>query len=152
MSEFVSLDNAQVVPRSDYTAVINEIIAAGNCPFCNEHLPKHHKNPILFENDSWILTKNGWPYAGTEFHLLVLAKRHVTEMTDLSETEQHHFFNCISWFKETYTTTGWTVLWRNGDTALTGASVNHLHAHIIVGQKKGEESESITALVGFRPK
>lgn len=39
---------------------------------------------------------------------------------------------------------------RSGDTKITGASVNHLHAHLIVGVQRTNKTRLVNALVGFK--
>ncbi len=46
--------------------------------------------------------------------------------------------------------TGATLMIRSGETQITGASVNHLHAHLIVGSFRTKKTKPIKALVGFK--
>jgi diadenosine tetraphosphate (Ap4A) HIT family hydrolase len=48
--------------------------------------------------------------------------------------------------------TGGTLMIRSGETRFTGATVNHLHAHLIVGGPREEGNQPITAVLGFNNK
>ena len=80
----VDVGNANVVPRSDYTQTLEEIIAGGFCPFCEEHLFKHHRRRLLHRSDFWIVTENSWPYEGSRFHILFIARKHIEKTEDVS--------------------------------------------------------------------
>lgn len=45
---------------------------------------------------------------------------------------------------------GATLVIRSGDTKITGASVNHLHAHLIVGSSRTQKAKPVKVLVGFK--
>jgi ATP adenylyltransferase len=141
--------NAGVVPRGDYGNILQQIVDEGHCPFCREHLQKHHTKPILFENEHWLVTENFKPYTGLRHHFLLIVQRHIERIEDLSTAEEHDFFERYRALAQTYGFAGASIQWRSGLTALTGASVKHLHAHILVGQPRTERSIPITGLVGF---
>lgn len=146
----VDLGNASIIPRSDYTGVIEEILKEGNCPFCRDHFLRHHPNPIIRESDEWVVTTNGWPYPGTTHHFLLIARKHVERIEDLSSLAVLAFFDEYQFLVQSHKLIGATILWRSGDTRMTGASVGHLHAHIIVGSQRTDTHVPITGLVGFR--
>ncbi|MFA5942731.1 MAG: HIT domain-containing protein [Candidatus Paceibacterota bacterium] len=146
----VDVGNASVVPRDDYVKVLEEIIAAGFCPFCEEHLFKHHPNPVLFQNKHWLVTKNTWPYVGTRLHLLFIARTHIERIEDMTATMLLYRHDLYRQVIEEHTITGATFMTRSGETLFTGATVTHLHSHLIVGGARDEtDSKPIKALVGF---
>lgn len=147
----VNIDNAGIVPRDDYQAALKSILAEGHCPFCEDYLHHHHKEPILWKSDHWIVTKNAWPYAGTQLHFLLITREHVERVEDLSLEAQQSFFAEYARLVEEFSLSGATILWRSGNTTQTGASVVHLHAQIIVSHPRTENSTPITAVVGFDP-
>jgi len=146
----VDVGNAQVVPRDDYVGTLEAIIAGGFCPFCEEHLFKHHRKPVLYKTRHWIVTENSWPYLGTEYHILFIALRHVERVEDLSATEWLDLKDLHKKLVEKNKIKGSMFFIREGDTSLTGASVTHLHAHLVVGGPRKEDAEPIKALVGFK--
>src|SRR3977135_74920 len=74
MGRRVDVQNASTRARGEYAQALAKIEEAGICPFCEEHLPKHHGKPILFSNAHWIVTENAWAYEGPR-HEFVLAAR-----------------------------------------------------------------------------
>lgn len=146
----VDVGNALVVPRDDYVETLEAIIAGGFCPFCEEHFFKHHRKPILYRTAHWLVTENSWPYDGTEFHILFIAIRHIERTDELSATEWLDLKDLHRKFVEENKIKGSTFFIREGDTSITGASVTHLHAHLVVGGPRTDTAEPIKALVGFR--
>jgi diadenosine tetraphosphate (Ap4A) HIT family hydrolase len=49
-----------------------------------------------------------------------------------------------------YKLSGATLFMRSGNTKITGASVQHLHAQVIVGSVRKTDSKPIAATVGFQ--
>lgn len=132
MSEsFVNLDNT----RSDnQRRVYREIVERDECPFCPENLHKTNPQPIVREGEYWTILPSRWPYQHTVTHLLAIAKRHVervTELGDEAEAAGAELFGHVKWAELEYQIAAGGLAMRFGDTAHTGASVSHLHAHII---------------------
>lgn len=145
----VDIANAHIVTRSEYTQVLKKITDEGFCPFCEEHLMKYHTKPILFKGTYWIVTENAWPYKGTKKHFVLISRLHIEcfeKAPKGSVLELHKHWNTL---RKKFNLKGSTLLMRSGDTNMTGASVNHLHAQIIVGQKRTKKSSPLTAVVGF---
>lgn len=145
----VNVENAKVMPRDDYIQTLNAIIAGGFCPFCEEHLLKHHLKPILFKSRYWLVTENSWPYKGSRFHFLFIARSHIEKTENLSLlmwVELQRLYRALIKEKKIG---GATLMIRSGATEITGASVNHLHAHLIVGGLRTKNAKPIKAPVGF---
>ena len=145
----VDKENAQVVVRGDYVKTLDAIADGDFCPFCEEHLAKHHKHPILHKTEYWLLTHNAWPYGGSVFHLLFIARPHleaIEAMPSEMVVDLHKLYQKVI---AENAIMGGTLMIRSGNTAITGASVNHLHAHLIVGSPRTEKAKPITALIGF---
>ncbi|MDQ5955428.1 MAG: adenylyltransferase [Patescibacteria group bacterium] len=144
--------NAEIVPRGDYGSVLQAILDEGICPFCPENLFKHHTKPILFEGPHWLVTENFKPYEGTVYHFVLIPKRHMERIEELDSAEwlevHEHYRALVAKFD----LSGATILWRSGNTKLTGASVVHLHAQIIVGKLREDGTTPITGVVGFKHK
>ncbi len=126
---FVNLGNSR--PGSTYEETIKKIHHDGVCPFCPEQLLKYHKNPILKEGTYWKVTENMYPYKPVKHHVLFIHKEHIGHVSEISSeawTELHSLFNetCAE-----RNITGGSIMLRFGDTTFTGASVTHLHAHLI---------------------
>lgn len=146
----VNVANSTIVPRNDYTQVLEAIVAADFCPFCEEHLFKHHQKPLLHRSRHWLVTENSWPYSGTNHHFLFIAREHVEATEELSPTAWADLQKIYRLVVERYELAGASLMIRSGDTKLTGASVNHLHAHLIVGGPRTKTAKPIKALVAFK--
>ena len=86
MGRRVDVQNASTRARGEYAQALAKIEEAGICPFCEEHLPKHHGKPILFRNAHWIVTENAWPYEGTRHQFVLIARDHI-ESADVLPSE-----------------------------------------------------------------
>lgn len=146
----VDAENANIVKREDYTRALTEIIAGGFCPFCEEHLFKHHARPILHKSEFWIITENAWPYEGALFHFLLISRIHIEKTESMPSLLWIDLLKMYQKIVEENDIAGATLMIRSGDTKITGASVNHLHAHIIIGSPRSADTEPICALVGFK--
>ncbi|MEX0918836.1 MAG: HIT domain-containing protein [Candidatus Paceibacterota bacterium] len=130
--------------------LMERIVTDGVCPFCLSHLEKYHQRPILWQNPHWIVTENSSPYDGAQWHFLLIAVRHCENFTELKEKEIVSFFDTMNQIVKRYRLAGGTILLRFGDMAFNGSSVKHLHAHLIVGIKKGADTEPIRVKVGHK--
>lgn len=136
----------------DYAKVLNEIEEGGFCPFCREHLFKHHTKPILTEGDYWILTENFKPYPGTMHHLLAIAKEHVTHFKDLEPAAYQELFALVEAELERRGIEGGGLFMRFGNSDYNFSSVAHLHAQVVVGVKRDEDTELLLVPLGFKKK
>lgn len=96
------------------------------------------------------MTENAWPYTGTAFHFLFIARAHVEATEEMSPavwTDLHALYRKLV---KRNSLAGTTLMLRSGDTKITGASVNHLHAHLIIGTKRTKKTKPMKALVGFK--
>ncbi|MHB8660850.1 MAG: HIT family protein [Minisyncoccota bacterium] len=150
MKNQVDVKNAGVLPREDYEQVLRVIIAQGFCPFCEEHLFKHHRQSVEYRSRHWLVTRNSWPYDGTQHHFLFITRKHIKTIEEMAPAAWADLQRTYRLMVERYKLTGATLMIRSGDTRFTGASVNHLHAHLIIGGPRTETSESIKALVAFK--
>jgi diadenosine tetraphosphate (Ap4A) HIT family hydrolase len=127
--DFVNLDNAR---HDDQRDVMKGIAQDGVCPFDEEYLANYHKQPILRRGKYWTLTLNQWPYEHTRVHLLAIARLHVESLDALDAAAGEELFAHAQWAIKEYNIDFGGLAMRFGDVKQNGASVNHLHAHIIV--------------------
>jgi len=128
---FVNHDNTKARSNTDtYGNVISQIAQDGVCPFCPEHLAKYHKKPII-EKKYWVLTDNMYPYKPFLQHKLIIHKEHITHVNELSKEAWIELQNIVKEETSAKNISGGTFIMRFGDTHFTGASVSHLHAHIV---------------------
>ncbi len=122
--------------NEDYKKAMDEIITTNDCPLCPPM--KWHPNPIIRDNGLWLLTKNGFPYKDTEHHLLLISKRHIEELAEITDEEAQSVFSLAKWATREFNIKGGGLTMRFGDTLYTGATVKHLHAHLIVPELSKE--------------
>lgn len=145
---FVNPNNTQQRPDGKYNSVIADIQKAGVCPFCPEQLKNYHKNPILEESAEWVLTENMYPYKGAKHHLLLIHKKHISTIDEMSATAWSELQELIKKATTRFNITGGTFFARFGDTRFTGASVTHLHAHIVVSNPEDPQYSPLLTRIG----
>ncbi len=131
-----------------YDAVIKDIAKKQVCPFCPEQLSNFHKNPILKEKDFWLATENMYPYKGAKKHILFIHKKHLSNISELSNEAWSELHTIIKDILSEKDIPGGTLMMRFGDTRYTGASVTHLHAHLISPNPDAPDYEPVIARVG----
>ncbi len=124
----VDLDNSRV---PDQRKEMEEILASGHCPFCPEHLGKHHPLPTLKEGKFWILTPNQWPYEHTKVHLLAIYRTHAEDLSDLDPNAGKELLELMQWSQNEFTIPGGGWVMRFGDTRYSAGSVQHIHAQCV---------------------
>ncbi len=130
-----------------------QIEADGVCPFCAEHFVKYHPKPIIKETDYWFVTENMSPYEGTDHHFLFVYKpKHTNQITDTKPEEQAELFTLINQIITEYNIPGGSFFMRFGEGGYNGSSVEHLHCHLIMGQKKSDETEGLKVKLGHKTK
>jgi len=129
----LDLKNAR---KEEQIAVMKKIISDGVCPFCHDFVdnekPAYHSNPVLIETDFWVVTRNAWPYDHTKEHLVIVIKRHILTPEEMKDEEILDLWNIIKKVKQELEITHSTFLMRSDSTGKTGATVQHLHAQLVV--------------------
>lgn len=133
---------------SEQRKVHQKIEQEGLCPFCWENFLKYHPKPIIQKTKDWLVTQNAWPYKGTRVHLLFISKRHLEHISDLTKKEWGELNVLI---KKYAPIDGGALFFRFGDVDKTGASVTHLHCHIITGGKrKTKKTQRLKVQLGYQ--
>jgi diadenosine tetraphosphate (Ap4A) HIT family hydrolase len=105
------------------------------CPFC--HLKKSR---IQLDNDSAAAIPDAFPVA--EGHTLVVPKRHVVSLFDLSEVEQAALWRLVALVRGSLmaelTPDGFNIGVNDGSAA--GQTVMHAHVHVIP-RRKGDVAD-----------
>lgn len=105
----------------------------GVCLFCPDGLAEHSGLEPVWHGGGWTIAPNDFPYKGTTLHLLLIPSEHVTDMADLSDEARAGFFDALVFAREKYDLDGYGLGVRNGRCELTGGTIRHLHAHLLVG-------------------
>ncbi len=146
---FVDLNHAR---NDEQKKLMEQIKEDGVCPFCPDHLRTYHPRPIIEETDHWFVTTNMNPYEGTSLHLLFILKRHITKPSEMIAEETVDLFKLIGEIEKKEILPAGAILLRFGDTAYTGGSVDHFHAHLLSYPAKHGEGESVKVKVGYKNK
>lgn len=153
-TELVDVNNAFT---PEYKKVLEEIEKDGACPapFCLETAP-YHKHPRVFSFVYWKVTRNSFNYQNAKHAFLIVLNRHEEDFMNIKPEEWADLRFVIRTLVYYFKLEGYTLVWRMGEKSHTGASVSHLHAHLICGGPRPDkapkdmtESEVIKALVGF---
>ena len=129
--------------------LMEQIEHDGVCPFCAEHFTKYHPKPILFETKHWFVTTNMSPYEGTRYHFLFVYKpSHISHLRELSADAYVDLLSSMQRLTEEHGISGGSFFMRFGDTRYTGSSVEHLHAHLIVGDVDDPNHQPVRVKLG----
>lgn len=135
----LDLKNAR---KEEQINLMKKIIADGVCPFCHDFVEKeklaYHPNPVLIETDFWVVTRNAWPYDHTKEHLVLVIKRHILNPEEMTKEEILDLWEIVGKIKRMLNITHSTLLMRSSEsTGKTGATVQHLHAQLIMSNDDG---------------
>ncbi len=119
-------------------AEMRRLEAAGICLFCPEHLEAAQDQPIVHRTAHWNVTPNEYPYEGARLHLLLVPHAHVTDLVDLPAEAHADLFAALRWVRDEHGLTYYGLGARCGDGAHTGATIAHVHVHVVVGNPSGE--------------
>jgi ATP adenylyltransferase len=133
-------------------AEMRRLEAAGICLFCPQALREHGRQRIAFETRHWAVTPNEFPYVGTRLHLLVVPHQHVTDMTDLDDEALADFWTALRTVRQHYGLGHYGLGVRNGTCAFTGATIAHVHAHVLVGDEAAEPEVPVRMKFSSRPR
>lgn len=132
-------------------ALMAKIEADGVCPFCKEHFATYHPKPILRETEYWFVTENMSPYEGSSLHLIFVYKpAHISKPKDISPEAAQDLLRLTAEITEEHDIEGGSFFMRFGDPRWNGGSVEHLHAHLLVGTSKSEDGEKIKVSLGWK--
>lgn len=120
--------------------------------FCGEKSPHFHPKPIIQNMKFWVLTECFPKIEGTKEHFLIVSKfldeegRHPLFPT-LPPDAWTEFGKLLEWTIGEYRLPGGAFFFRFGDTDYTGASISHLHGHIVFGGAK--DGERLRVKLGY---
>lgn len=127
-NEFI---DARYAKSDKYRQDMQEIQTAKVCPLCPETMQWHTK-PILNSDNRWFVTENAHPYDNTARHLLIISREHRENLSEISPEDITALWGMVVWTINEFQIPGGALTMRFGDTTYTGATVKHLHMHLIV--------------------
>ncbi len=119
----------------NYKRTLEKIIKTDKCPFCPDNF-KYHKKPILKKYKGWLVTSNSWPYKDTTHHFIFIPQKHKEFFSELTAQDFTAIKHLIDWTVKKHKIKGGGITLRFGDQNYTGATVLHLHFHLIIPKLK----------------
>lgn len=138
--------------------VYEEIVKDKVCPFCVDFSTKkdifqYHSKPVIFHGTHWVVTENFDTYKGTKHHFLLIHRKHIISFSDLKPPAMKELVTLTKQLEEKFELPAGVLLFRFGDTNYTGGSVNHFHAHFVLGVKrKSKGNEPLLLYAGYKGK
>jgi len=120
------------------------------CHFCEDGFKATHTAPIIYKNEDWFITANDFPYKGSTHHYLIVSKKHITDLKKINTKMQNNLFKSIFLLEKKLKVKGFSVFVRSGDMSYTGATIDHLHFHFLVGQKQNKKTDWLTVTLGYK--
>jgi dihydrofolate reductase len=119
--------------REEYRYELLAIQRNRLCPYCpgGKTLVKG-EDPIIAENSHWIAINSHTPVANSAYHWVIFPRQHKTAIREISSGDWDMFTHLLEQLKSKYGVTGGAPNIREGNTAVTGATVRHLHFNYIV--------------------
>ena len=136
---------------AEQLAEMRRLEAAGICLFCPQSLREHARQQITFQTRHWAVTPNAFPYAGTRLHLLVVPHQHASDMLDLDDEALADFWTALRMIRERFGLSHYGLGVRNGNCSFTGATIAHVHAHVLVGDPSLDPEVPVRMRFSSRP-
>ncbi len=133
-------------------AEMRRLEAAGICLFCPAALRDHARQRVAFETRHWMVTPNAFPYPGTARHLLVIPKQHANDLLDLEDGALADFWAALREVRARYDLDHYGLGVRNGNCSFTGATIAHVHAHVLVGDPDTDPEVPVRIKFSSRPR
>jgi diadenosine tetraphosphate (Ap4A) HIT family hydrolase len=111
------------------------------CPFCTQGLKEIHKLPIIKKTTNFFITKNAFPYDGTDHHFLIISKKHYTEISKIKTKEWGEIGSLFAFIAKKEKISGGGLFLRFGELGKNGSTIKHIHFHVISGNSDDMEPE-----------
>lgn len=138
MKNFVYIQNAG---SEDYKKKLEKIHKLGIDPFGREHIEdaRFEAKRILYETPHWFAFENQHKYPGTKHQFVIVAQKYAEDFSVLPSKAYENLFALQKQICDEYGIKGGGFLFfsRFGDPALSGATVYHLHAQLVVPEEGG---------------
>ncbi|MBI4385360.1 dihydrofolate reductase [Candidatus Parcubacteria bacterium] len=118
--------------HADQRAVMEELARKDLCNFCPQNRSEGEIRGPIWRGRHWVLVPNRWPYRFTTLHLLAIPERHVVFPNEFTSEEWGELRELLDWAIREHKLEAGSLGMRFGTMHLTGATVEHLHVHLIV--------------------
>jgi diadenosine tetraphosphate (Ap4A) HIT family hydrolase len=106
------------------------------CFFCKDNYLKVGASSAIYQAKYWYIKKNDYPYKGAVHHYLIASKKHRIKITDITPIAWTELLKVIKWLENHLKIKGASLFVRSGDMSYTGATLDHIHFHLLLGAKK----------------
>ena len=86
---------------------------------------------MLHNKLGWFITESTWPYKNSQKHFLIIPLRHKENLREITNKDMQAILYLANWAIKKYRIKGGGLTMRFGNSDFTGATVSHLHAHLI---------------------
>lgn len=138
---FYPRDSGRLNP--EYEKLLFEAESRRECPFCPGSLFDHNCR-ILGQTSNWLLVPNNFAYQNSAVHLLIIPRRHITEIGDISPNdwqEVQAIIHEVTTQQDSASNFGGGLVLRFGSNS--GATLCHLHFHLIAPETDRKTGRSI---------
>lgn len=146
----MALYNFDAARSEAQLADMQDLAERGICIFCPEHI-QEDSNKLVLDSDHWMVKPNSFPYKNTKLHLLIIPRLHVSTIQELPVEAQNSFLAVVSQLEVMYKLASYALGMRSGDMRYNGGSMEHLHAHLVVGETDSAEFETVRFKMSSRP-
>jgi ATP adenylyltransferase len=136
---------------AEQLAEMQRLEAAGTCLFCPDGLAAQNRQEVVLQTRHWSVTPNAFPYPGTRLHLLLVPGQHAGDLLDLDAEVQADFWTALGLVRERYGLDYYGLGVRNGDCRYTGATIVHVHAHVLAGRRVAGPEGPVRMRFSSRP-
>jgi hypothetical protein len=134
-------ENASRSP--EYAAQLADAVRRGECLLDpGAYFASTPPEDVLAYGGGWVLGRAKYPYVNTEQgvagvvgHMLLFPERHIVTPDEMTDAEQHVYWEMLKVARDDFGAATGAVVMRystEGKQVAVGASIDHLHAHILV--------------------
>lgn len=130
------LDNFR---EPEQLAEMVELTERNHCFMC--HI--HEDREVLIRGQYWNVFHNEFPYKHTKQHFLLVPRAHHLTLDTMMAGEHAEYGLLLTTIMKQYQLTGCSTFMRIGEMRLTGATVAHIHGHLIAGDVDDPDFEPV---------
>ncbi|MES3004951.1 MAG: HIT domain-containing protein [Patescibacteria group bacterium] len=134
---------------------MEELQKKGDCHFCGD-IGQKHTAPVIKTTENWFVVANDFPYKGSIHHYLVVSRAHITKISEVRTDARIELFEVAHWLETKLDVNGFSFFVRSGNMSLTGATLDHLHFHFLVGAEKPKNAkfpdDNLLVTLGYKEK